>query len=439
VSASRVGRLFKLGRLAGGVAATALNQGARQLARGQMPVAAELLLNPENARRFTLQLSEMRGAVMKVGQLLSMEAGDLLPRELTDILAGLRDSAHTMPDFQLQQVLNGAWGSDWPCRFESFDLKPFAAASIGQVHKAVDLQGRRLAVKIQYPGVSASIDSDVDNVAGLLKLFRLLPPGFDIQPLLEVARQQLHDEADYCLEACHLRRYRGQLAQDPVFRMPEVIDDLSSEKVLAMTLIEGEGIESLASAPAAVRDQMAARIIDLALKEFLHWGMVQSDPNFANFLFDARDNTIGLVDFGALRINRSDRAQSFARLLTSALNGDLEDIVDAACEVGYVEASDSFNVRVAIADLVQTAAEPAVHAGRYDFGYSSLSQRLGEKLWYLRNQEAFQRVPPADVIFLHRKLAGVYLLCARINARVDVRACVLEALALKATADRALT
>ncbi len=428
VPTSRMRRMVKLGKLAGGVAVTAMNHGARQMASGKTPVTSELLLNPQNARRITSQLSEMRGAVMKVGQLLSMEAGDLLPREITEILAGLRDSAHAMPDAQLRQVLERAWGVGWPSRFESFEREPFAAASIGQVHRARDRHGRRLAIKVQYPGVSASIDSDVENVARLLKLFRLLPPGFDLQPLLEIASRQLHDEADYRLEALALRRYRKHLAQDPVFRLPRVIDELSGAQVLAMTFIEGDSIETLASAPASLRDRMASHIVDLALKEFLHWGVVQSDPNFANFLFDARDNSIGLLDFGALSINHSGRSETFARLLAAVMDGDLEGIVEAACEAGYVKASDPFNCRMAIADLVQTAAEPALHRGSYDFGYSSLSQRLGEKLWYLRNQEAFQRIPPADVIFLHRKLAGIYLLCARINARVDVRARVLEAL-----------
>lgn len=424
----RANRMLRLSKLASGVAVTALNQGVKQIARGRLPTTAELLLNPENARRVSAQLAQMRGAVMKIGQLLSMEAGDLLPRELTDILAGLRDSAHAMPYSQVAAVLECAWGEDWESRFEAFDRQPFAAASIGQVHAARDRDGRRLAIKVQYPGVAASIDSDIDNVASLLRLFKLLPPGFEIKPLLEVARQQLHDEADYRLEARHLQLYRKQLGQNPVFRLPEVIADLSGPEVLAMTFVDGQSIEGLATLPAQRRNQFATHFIDLALKEFLHWGLVQSDPNFANFLFNAADNTIGLLDFGALRINQPGRSRAFAHLLRAAMAQDLEGIVDAAIEVGYIDKSDPFNFRMAIADLVQTAAEPALHAGSYDFGHSSLSQRLGDKLWYLRNQQEFQRMPPADVIFLHRKLAGVYLLCARINARVDVGSRILAIL-----------
>ena len=142
-----------------------------------------------------------------------------------------------------------------------------------------------------------------------------MPPGLDIQPLLDAARQQLHDEADYRLEAQHLMRYREQLADDKVFRLPEVIENLSGSEILTMSFIEGENIDSIVNLRPELRDHLATRMIDLTLKEFLQWGMVQSDPNFANFLFNAKDNTIGLLDFGALRINDSGRSVSFAGCL----------------------------------------------------------------------------------------------------------------------------
>jgi predicted unusual protein kinase regulating ubiquinone biosynthesis (AarF/ABC1/UbiB family) len=364
----------------------------------------------------------MRGAVMKIGQLLSMEAGDILPKELTDILSNLRDSAHSMPLPDLHGVLAETWGESWQDLFTSFDEQPFAAASIGQVHEAFDRQGRHLAIKIQYPGIVKSINSDVDNVASLLRWFKLLPPGLEVQPLLDAAKQQLHDEADYQLEAKYLMTYRERIADDDVFRVPEVIHSLSTENVLAMTFIEGESIEAVVEQHPELRNQLATRIIDLSLKEFLNWGMVQTDANFANFKYNARDNTIGLLDFGALRIYDTGRSQSFTELLRAAMEQDLEKIVNAACAVGYIKKDDPFNYRMAIADLVQTAAEPAMHVGDYNFNNSLLSQRLSDKLLTLRSQKEFQRIPPADVIFLHRKLAGVYLLCANINARVDVRA-----------------
>ncbi len=429
VPVGRLNRMLRIGKIAGGVAAGAIGHGARRLAKGEVPAVAELLLNPAGATLLATQLSEMRGAAMKLGQLLSMEAGDLLPRELTEILAGLRDGAHAMPFRQLDGVLERNWGSGWQSRFESFEHQPFAAASIGQVHAAVDASGRRLAIKVQYPGVAASIDSDVDNVAALLRLSRLLPPGFELEPLLALARQQLHEEADYRLEASHLRRYRERLGDDSLFRLPEVVDELSGREILAMSHVPGRSIETLAQAPASRRDLVAGRIIELTLQEFLHWDMVQSDPNFANFLYDADTGTVGLLDFGALRINAPGRGASFAELLRAALTGDLGRIVDAAIGVGYLDPGDTFNFRLAIAEVILNASEPVRHRGRYDFAQSRLAQRLAERLLHLRDHEGFRRVPPADLLFLQRKLVGIYLLCARINARVDVRARIDAALA----------
>jgi predicted unusual protein kinase regulating ubiquinone biosynthesis (AarF/ABC1/UbiB family) len=140
-----------------------------------------------------------------------MDSGELLPKELTDILSSLRADASSMPDEQLEAALVRAYGSDWEKNFRVFDRYPIAAASIGQVHRAVDHDGRELALKIQYPGVSRSIASDVDNIATLLRVSGLLPQQFDIQPLLDDAKRQLEDEADYLKEASYLRRFEEVL------------------------------------------------------------------------------------------------------------------------------------------------------------------------------------------------------------------------------------
>lgn len=421
VPASRFSRMMRLGKMATTVASGAVSEGLRQMSRGQLPGRAELLLTPGNTQRIADQLAEMRGAVMKIGQLLSMEAGDFLPRELSDILARLRDNAHAMPAGDLDRILQTEWGTDWREQFATFNEQPLAAASIGQVHEATLHDGTRLAIKIQYPGIANSIDSDVSNAAALLKMLRLLPDSLDINPLLETARQQLKDEADYLLEAHYLKTYSARISDYRSFCVPRVIDALTTQQVLTMTYIDGASIETAASLPAEQRNRLASELIDLSLREFLHWGVVQTDPNFANFRFNAADNSIGLLDFGAIRINEPERTAKFTRLMQVALQNDLAAIVDAACEVGYLGSDDPFNYRMAIADLIQTAAEPALHHGRYDFGSSTLAQRMSEKLYRTRTQSEFQRLPPADVIFLHRKLAGLYLLCARLKAQVDVQ------------------
>ncbi|MCB1732414.1 MAG: AarF/ABC1/UbiB kinase family protein, partial [Halieaceae bacterium] len=194
IPTSRVGRLARVARMAGGVAGGMLAEGTRQLRAGKRPRARDMLLTPANARRVADQLATMRGAAMKVGQILSMDTGDFLPRELADILARLRSDARYMPVAQLRKVMDEAYGEDWEELFYGFEMKPLAAASIGQVHKTVAPDGREIVLKVQYPGVAASIDSDVDNIAALLRMSGLLPAELDIQPLLEDAKRQLKDE-----------------------------------------------------------------------------------------------------------------------------------------------------------------------------------------------------------------------------------------------------
>ena len=239
VPSGRLSRLSSFGRLAGGVAGGVLAEGARRLASGERPRMSDLLLTPANAIRVTDQLSKLRGAAMKLGQMISMDAGDVLPAELTAILARLRDAAHFMPPSQLNRVLTAQWGADWRQKFKHFEATPIAAASIGQVHRATLPEGTLLAIKVQYPGVADSIDADVDNVASLLRMSNLLPRTLNIAPLLAEAKRQLREEADYVREAEQMQRYRALLADDPAFLVPAPYPALSGSQVLAMDFIPG--------------------------------------------------------------------------------------------------------------------------------------------------------------------------------------------------------
>ena len=176
---SRLGRFSRFSRLAGRVAGGMAAEGVRQLAQGKRPKLEHMILTPANARRLTSELSKMRGAAMKLGQMLSMDGGDLIPPELSDILSRLRSDAHTLPEKQLNRQLALNYGDDWRNRFRHFDPSPIAAASIGQVHRATTHAGETIALKIQYPGVRDSINSDVENLIGLLCVGRHLVMGND--------------------------------------------------------------------------------------------------------------------------------------------------------------------------------------------------------------------------------------------------------------------
>jgi predicted unusual protein kinase regulating ubiquinone biosynthesis (AarF/ABC1/UbiB family) len=420
VPASRISRLVQLGRLGSGIAGAVVAEGLRQIGKGNRPAAPELLLTPANARRLADRLSEMRGAAMKVGQLLSMEAGDILPDPLPEILSRLRDQAHAMPLGQVAGVLDEAWGADWKSKFRRFHFTPIAAASIGQVHEAETKDGRHLAIKIQYPGVARSIDSDLNNVLALFRMFRLLPPGLEIEPLLEVAQRQLHAEADYLAEADHLRSYAACLGSQPGLRVPEVADDLTTPTVLAMEYVDGEPIETLASAPRETRERVAVRITELALRELFDWRLVQTDPNFANFRYRAEGDEIVLLDFGATRRFNPELVEAFRVLIDASLGADDNELERAAIDVGYLATDDVPDYRRAVVDMVSIAAEPAKVPGLYHFGNADLSDRLSQHVMRMHTEQNFSRLPPPDVLYIHRKLGGLYLLLKRLNARVSI-------------------
>ena len=419
----RLSRLARLGSLATGVAGGMLAEGARQLAAGKRPKVSELVLTPANARRVADQLAQLRGAAMKVGQLMSMDAGNLLPPELAEILARLREDARTMPMSQVVQVLETHWGKGWEQGFERFSFTPCAAASIGQVHRARTRDGQELAIKLQYPGVRRSIDSDVDNVATLLRVSGLLPKALDLAPLLAEAKRQLHEEADYRREAENLHRFGGLLGDAQDFVLPRAVDALTRSDILAMSWVEGVAVESLAepqAADQALRDRVASLLIGLLFRELFEFRLIQTDPNFANYRFDAASGRLVLLDFGATRPYAEPVVAAYRRLMAGTVRGDRAAMGEAAQAIGYFQEHIHAAQRDAVIDLFATACEPLRHPGAYDFGASDLPLRLRDAGLKLSMERDFWHTPPADALFLHRKLGGLYLLAARLGARVDV-------------------
>ena len=421
VPRGRLKRLAHLGGLAGRVAGGMLAEGMRQVASGNLPRAADLALTPGNARRVAEKLSELRGAAMKVGQLLSMDAGDILPAELTDILARLRADARPMPMSEVVAVMQASFGQGWEQQFKRFSFTPMAAASIGQVHAAISQSDRQLAIKIQYPGIAQSIDNDVDNVATLLKVSRLLPDGLDLHPLLQEAKRQLHEEADYQLEAGHLRNFAVALEDTPELLVPGVDEHFTRSNILAMDLLEGEPIESLATASQATRDRVVELLLELLFRELFEFGMIQTDPNFANFLYNTSTRQLGLLDFGATRVYPVEVIAAYRGLLEAALREDHAAMSVNARAIGYFRNDIHAQQRAAVIGLFVLATEPARTHGRYDFGESDLAIRIRDAGMALSFEQGYWHTPPADAVFLHRKLGGLYLLAARLRAKVDVR------------------
>jgi predicted unusual protein kinase regulating ubiquinone biosynthesis (AarF/ABC1/UbiB family) len=406
VPAGRLERLARMGWMASEFAVGGLAVGARRLV-GSLPAdPASVFFSAARAKKLARRLSQMRGAAMKLGQLLSLEGDDLLPPEFAEALAVLRATADTMPPSQV--------------------LEPLAAASIGQVHAALAADGRQLALKIQYPGVARSIDSDVNNLAGLLRMARVLPVEVDISEIIAEAKRQLKQEADYEREAQHLMRYRELVADEASLRVPRVHDDFTTKRVLAMDRADGRPIEELRSPeyPQSLRDELGTALQRLMFRELFEFRFMQTDPNFANYLFRPDSGHLVLLDFGSAREFPAEFVERYARICRGMIAHDREEVRRAAVAIGYLSGNESEGPAKALADLILMMGEPLRHDGVYDFESSRLAARARDAAFRLVFREGFMRAPPPETIFLHRKLAGTFFLCSHIRARVNTRALV---------------
>lgn len=428
VPSARLSRLAAFGQLAGGVAAGVLAEGARRLARGEAPKLSDLLLTPGNAMRVADQLSRLRGAAMKLGQMISLDAGDVLPRELTEILARLRDSAHYMPPAQLEGVLAAEWGAGWRSKFRHFGTQPIAAASIGQVHKAVLPDGRALAIKVQYPGIAASIDADVDNVATLLRVSGLLPQGLDISLLLAEAKRQLHEESDYLREAEMMQRYGEMLAGEEAYLVPRHHAPLSGKHVLAMDFIEARPIESLLSAPLEQRNAAMAALLGLTLRELFAFGFMQTDPNFANFRWQPETGKLLLLDFGAAREVPAATTEAYRRMLRAGLVEDRDALRAALVEVGFVSDQQIARHGGAFDRMLDVLIGHLGRPGLFDFSDRSFVERVRAEAETVAADRASWHIPPVDTLFVQRKVSGTALLAIRMKAQLPLREMVAEAI-----------
>ncbi|ELE6598207.1 TPA: ABC1 kinase family protein [Vibrio alginolyticus] len=417
----RISRFSKFASLATRVAGNVIAEGTKQIAKGNKPKAKDLLLTPQNIARLTDQLAHLRGAAMKLGQMLSMDAGDVLEPELADILSRLRSDADPMPAKQLNAVMESSLGTNWKAEFLSFNFKPIASASIGQVHQAYSDAGDNLAVKVQYPGIRKSIDSDVDNVGTLLKVVGLIPESVDYKGLLEEAKKQLHDEADYAREAQFAIRYHDALKEHPHFVVPKIHTESCSDSVLAMEFIDGSPIEHIGHYDQSTRDFVMHSLLELLFRELFEFKMVQTDPNFANYLYIENTRQIGLLDFGATREYSERFSTGYRQAFASVVNNDEQGLNDALEQIGFFSQTILPDQRQAILDLVKMACEPMLVDEPYDFKASGLAQKLREAGTILSMEQEYWHTPPADALFLHRKIGGMYLLAARIGAKVNIR------------------
>ncbi len=419
VPTGRFSRLARLGAWGVETASAAAVQGAGAALSGRRASLSELMVTPNSIKRLGEELARLRGAALKAGQMLSMDAGDFLPPELSELTDHLRDGVEPMAPHQLRRVLDRAWGPGWLQTFKRFSSRPAASASIGQVHKAILKDGREVAVKVQHPGVKESIDSDMANVGALIRMSGLVPKGVDLSAILKEARLQLHDETDYQREAENARRYAAVLGDDPRFVIPGVHQDRSGPTILVMDWIEGGGIERAADQPLEERERVFHAFLDLTLAELFDLGLMQTDPNFANFLYAGPDSPIGLIDFGAVRDIPPEISQAYRTVLAASLDGSRDDLEAALVGLGVIDPKADADFRAQVIALTEQSLAPLKTGEPFDFTDRSVTASVRDDAMTLRTRD-LTHTPPPELIFIQRKLAGVYLLGARLGLKTDI-------------------
>ncbi|CBI37038.3 unnamed protein product, partial [Vitis vinifera] len=386
--------------------------------------AVSPFLSEKNAERLALGLCRMRGAALKLGQMLSIQDETLVPAPILAALDVVRQGADVMPKKQLSQVLDAELGPEWKSKLTSFDYEPLAAASIGQVHKAVTKDGLEVAMKIQYPGVADSIESDIENVKLLLDYTNLIPEGLYLDKAMKVAKEELSRECDYELEATNQKRFCDLLSKSKGFYVPMVIDDISSKRVLTTELVSGIPIDKVALLNQGTRNYVGKKLLELTLTELFVFRFMQTDPNWSNFLYDDATRTINLIDFGAARDYPKRFVDDYLRMVYACANGDRDAVIEMSQRLGFLSGMESeimIDVHVQAGFVV---GFPFSKPGGYDFRSSNITQsitNLGATM--LRHR---LRPPPDEVYSLHRKLSGAFLACIKLGAVVPCRELLLQ-------------
>jgi predicted unusual protein kinase regulating ubiquinone biosynthesis (AarF/ABC1/UbiB family) len=360
-----------------------------------------------NAERIVNRSAELRGAFMKLTQLLSMRR-DLFPAEALEVLSVVQSSVPPMPWPQVQEVLGAELGPGFAQRFRSFETEAFAAASLGQVHRAVLKSGAPVAVKVQYPGVAKTVAQDLRNVRALLRVLATLARDVmrqDVDPE-EVATEleaRLQEELDYRQEAANLARFRTLLADDPEVEIPPVHGALSTERVLTMGYLEGYPIQDV-MAPGVdedLKDWVAVKLFRLLWRQVLEFGALHTDPHPGNYLVTHHPH-LGILDFGAVRVFEPAIRRGYVALARALIAHDDGGIGEACRTLGFLGPRDDPAPFVRIMHVICEPLERDVefHPAEFD-----ILERAGQVTQLAVQHRTFRT--PGHHVFLFRALLGV--------------------------------
>ncbi|XP_011618196.1 atypical kinase COQ8A, mitochondrial isoform X3 [Takifugu rubripes] len=408
VPVTRIGRLVNFGGLAVGLGIGAIAEVAKKTLRPhqqgdkQSILDRSAFLSEANAERIVRTLCKVRGAALKIGQMLSIQDDAFINPQLAKIFERVRQSADFMPSRQMMKAVSSDLGPDWRDKLEYFEEKPFAAASIGQVHLGRLKGGREVAMKIQYPGVAKSINSDVNNIMTALSLSNVLPEGLFPEHLIEVMSRELALECDYIREAKCAKKFQELLKDHPFFYVPDVVDELSSQHVLTTTLVPGFPLDQATDLSQELRNEICEQILILCLRELFEFRYMQTDPNWSNFYFDPQAHKIALLDFGATRGFDKSFTDMYIEIINAAAHQNREGVLQKSREMKFLTGYESKAMENAHVDAVMILGEAFSSQEPFDFGSQSTTERIHNLIPVMLRERLTP--PPEETYSLHRDL-----------------------------------
>jgi aarF domain-containing kinase len=384
------------------------------------------------AKEIVEALGQLKGAAMKAGQLMSMELRDVLPPEVIAVLQKLQDAGRNVPWSDIQDILAEELGA----AMQRLEIEPvaLASASIGQVHRATwtRADGVQVAIvlKVQFRGIADTIDSDLAVLERIARIFLSVQlKNIDLGAVFEELKSVLKRETDYEEEAKSLCAYRAFAERVPGLAVPEVFPEISTKKVLALSYEPGLRFDAFLSEypDTSTRNAVACQLMDLYFKEFFEWGIVQTDANFANFLFRAGPGPAAtpeiqlvLLDFGATRTYAPEFRESYRVLLRACFEDRRAEAIATAESLSLIDPREELVCKESLIDLIQLVLRVfRKDAQPVDFTDRSLVTDSSEAVKSFYKSLRYSP-PPAQLLFLHRKLGGVYSMGKALGAKIDL-------------------
>lgn len=405
----RVARYAKVTTGMAGVAATAAGNKVFGIA----------VDHQKQAERLRMALGGLKGPLMKIAQILAT-IPDAVPEEYSRELAQLQSDAPAMGWLFVKRRMAGELGADWQSKFQSFAHEAVAAASLGQVHKAVALDGRKLACKLQYPDMATAVEADLKQLQLILGVFEQIDRAVSTKAVQEEISARLREELDYVREAKHMAIYREILKNMKTVHVPELVPELSTNRLISMSWLEGERmVQAAETRNIGARNAIAMNMFHAWYVPFYNYGIIHGDPHLGNYTV-RQDNSINLMDFGCVRVFRPAMVGAVIELYHALVTEDDERAAAAYKEWGFTNPSkaliDALNIwaRFIYAPLLEDRARLIEETNSGTFGRETAA-RVHDELRKLGGGVTV----PREFVFMDRAAIGLGSVFLRLKAEIN--------------------